>query len=343
MAEKVLARASERDRVDPGDVVVAKVDVAMSHDNAALIANTFRKIPVRTLWDASRVVQVLDHRSPAPDVDTASKHKAVREFVKEHSIRNFYDVGEGICHQVLVENAHVKPGDHVVGTDSHTCTYGAIGAYAYGVGATEMAAVWASGELWLRVPGTLRVEVRGRLAPGVFAKDAALRLVGDVKADGAAGLCVEYAGAAVEAMSVSERMTLCNLGVEMDADAAMVPTDATTTAYLAGRGLPDAPSLRPDPGARVEREVIVDLDRLEPQVACPHRVDNVKPVGDVVGTPVHQAFLGSCVNGRLDDLREAARVLRGRKVHPDCRLIVTPASREVLLGAMRDRTMETLV
>lgn len=342
MAEKVLARTSGKDRVAPGDVVVAKVDLAMSHDNAALIANTFRRLPVKTVWDTSRMVQVLDHRSPAPDVDTATKHQAVRAFVKEQKVGAFYDVGEGICHQVLFEKGHVRPGAHIVGTDSHTCIYGALGAFAYGVGATEMAAVWASGELWAKVPETMRVRLDGKMAPGVFAKDVTLRVVGDVGADGAAGASVEFSGSAVDAMSIESRMTLCNMGVEMDAVASMCATDAKALAWLAERGV-DAPAFGPDAGSRAAEERALDVSRLEPQVACPHRVDNVHPVSAVVGKTVHQAFLGSCVNGRLEDFREAARVLKGRKVHPDTRFIVTPASRDVMLAAMKDGTLATLV
>lgn len=346
MSEKVLARvggAAPGD-VRPGDVVTAKVDLVMSHDNAALIANTFRQIPVQGVFDRQRMVVVLDHRTPAPDIETATKQQLVRAFVREQRIGDFYDMNEGICHQVLPEKGHVLPGMHIVGTDSHTCTYGALGAFAYGVGATEMAAVWAAGELWLRVPETMRATVTGRLAPGVFAKDVTLEIIRDVTADGANYMAVEYYGDTIERFSIPERQTLCNMGIEMGAKVAMVPPDATTFEYLAARQKTEFPHLvRSDEGARFADERTYDVTDLEPRVACPHSVDNVHPVTSVVGKTIHQAFLGSCTNGRVEDLREAANILRGRRVHPDVRLIVTPASKTQMIAAMNDGTLQALM
>lgn len=346
MSEKILARVGGRQQgeVAPGDVVTAKVDLVMSHDNAALIGNVFAKIPVRNVFDRSRMVMVLDHRSPAPDIETASKQKAVREFVKQQAIPTFYDMKDGICHQVLPEKGHILPGMHVVGTDSHSCTYGAFGAFGYGIGATEMAAVWASGELWVRVPPTMRVTVEGRLPPGVFAKDLTLEIIRDVRADGADYGAVEFHGSTIEGLSIPERQTMCNMGIEMGAQVAMVPPDATTLEYLAQRGKTDLPHLvRSDEGARYWQERTFDASKLEPRVACPHSVDNVHPVTSVAGRTIHQAFLGSCTNGRVEDLREAAKILKGRQVHPDVRLIVTPASRDGMLAAMNDGTLQALV
>lgn len=343
MSEKVLARVGGR-QAGPGDVVTAKVDLVMSHDNAALIGNIFRQVPVQGVFDKGRMVMVLDHRSPAPDIETATKQKMVRDFVKEQGIPTFYDMKEGICHQVLPEKGHVLPGMHVVGTDSHTCTYGALGAFGYGVGATEMAAVWATGELWLRVPETMRVTLDGKLPPGVFAKDVTLEVVRDVTADGANYMAVEYDGSWIDQSAVPERQTLCNMGIEMGAKVAMVPPDATTLAYLAARDRHAYPHLvHSDAGARYAEHRTFDVSRLEPRVACPHSVDNVHPVASVAGKTIHQAFLGSCTNGRVEDLREAARILRGRQVHPDVRLIVTPASRTQMLAAMEDGTLAALV
>lgn len=345
MSEKILQRVGQRAAPpEVGDVVTAKVDLVMSHDNAALIGSVFRQVPVRGVFDAGRMVMVLDHRSPAPDIDTATKHKMVRDFVKEQGIGTFYDMKEGICHQVLPEKGHVQPGMHIVGTDSHTCTYGALGAFAYGVGATEMAAVWAEGELWLRVPGTMRVRIDGRLPPGVFAKDVTLEVVRDVTADGANYKAVEYEGSWIDATTIPERQTLCNMGIEMGAKVAIVPPDATTLAYLAARGKTEHPHLvRSDPGARFAETRAFDVSSLEPRVACPHSVDNVHPVTSVLGKTIHQAFLGSCANGRVEDMREAARILRGRQVHPDVRMIVTPASRTQMLDAMNDGTLQALI
>jgi homoaconitate hydratase family protein len=344
MSEKILARASGATRVAVGEVVTAKVDLVMSHDNAALIGTIFKGIPVRTVHDASRMVVTLDHRSPAPDIETATKAKLVREFVKVQGIKDFYDMKEGICHQVLPEKGHVLPGMHIVGTDSHSCTYGALGAYGYGIGATEMAAVWASGELWLKVPETMKIDVEGRLPLGVYAKDVTLDIIRDVRADGANYAAVEFYGSTIEAFQIPERQTLCNMGIEMGAQVAMVPPVATTRAYLAQRGKTDHPhAATSDPGARYWDERHFDASRLVPQVACPHSVDNVHPVTSVVGKTVDQAFLGSCTNGRVEDLREAARVLQGRQVHPDVRLIVTPASKDQMLAAMEDGTLAALM
>lgn len=346
ISEKVLARTSGQaaGQVRAGDVVTAKVDLVMSHDNAALIGNVFRGIPVKTVFSREKMVMVLDHRSPAPDIETASKQKLVREFVKAQEIPTFYDMREGICHQVLPEKGHVLPGMHIVGTDSHSCTYGALGAFGYGIGATEMAAVWASGDLWVKVPETMRIEVEGTLPPGVFAKDVTLDIIRDVRADGADYGAVEFYGSTIDAFSIPERQTLCNMGIEMGAQVAMVPPDATTLAYLAARGRTELPHLvRTDAGARFRETRTFDASRLEPRIACPHSVDNVHPVTSVTGRTIHQAFLGSCTNGRVEDMREAARILEGRQVHPDVRLIVTPASRTQMLDAMADGTLETLI
>ncbi len=349
ISEKILARAADRRPGDasPGDVVTAKVDLVMSHDNAALIRTIFQGIPGGAVFDRSRIVVTLDHRSPAPDIETASKQKSVREFVRAQGISSFYDVREGICHQVLPEKGHVLPGMHVVGTDSHSCTYGAFGAFGYGVGATEMAAVWATGEIWVRVPETMRVVARGRLRDGVFAKDLSLRVVGDVGADGANDMTVQFEGPLVESFSVAERMTLCNMGVEMGAVAAVVPPDATTARFLAERAGANAiarwPPVLPDSGARYAETYEFDVCELDPQIACPHRVDNVRSVSSVAGLTIDQAFLGSCTNGRIEDFREAARILRGRAVHPDVRLIVTPASKETMIAAANEGVLQALM
>ncbi len=348
LSEKILARAGGKrpGEVRAGDVVTAKVDLVMSHDNAALIKRVFTSIGKPRVFDSSRMVQVLDHRSPAPDRDTAEKHQTVRAFVKEQGIADFYDVGAGICHQVLTEGGHVRPGQHVVGTDSHTGTYGALGAFAYGIGATEMATVWASGALWLRIPETMRATFTGRAAPGVFAKDAILRMVGDLGADGGADHAIEFHGEYVDNLGIGERMTFCNMTVEMDSVAGIVPADARAIEYVRSRITDPAipiEAVHGDAGSRVDREYALDVDALEPQVACPHRVDNVHGIDVVKGKAIQQAFLGSCVNGRLEDLQEAARVVKGKKVHPEVRFIVTPASREVMLESMRDGSFQTLV
>ncbi|MGE5486539.1 MAG: 3-isopropylmalate dehydratase large subunit [bacterium] len=346
--EKILARASGRESVSPDEIVVAEIDVALSHENADLVRKSFQEIGVRRVWDPERIVIILDHRVPAESEKTAATHKAIREFVAAQGIRNFYDVGRGgICHQVLAERGHIGPGMVVVGTDSHTTTAGAFGAFATGIGATEMAGVWTEGRLWFKVPSTFRIEISGEFAPFVSAKDLILHIIGKLGADGADYRAVEFDGPAVRAMSVASRMVLANLSMEMGAKVAFTPVDDTLAAWLhdAGRDITPGPEYEPDPGARYERVLSINLaeDVPEPQIACPHSVDNVRPVSQVAGTKVNQAVLGSCTNGRLEDLEAAARVLAGRTVHPRTRLIVIPASQRIYLEAIRLGYLQTLI
>ena len=330
LAEKILARASGRETVAPDQVVVARVDLAMSHENADLVRKSFNEIGVARVWDPERIVIILDHRVPAESEKTATTHKAIREFVREQGIRNFYDVGRGgICHQVLAENGYVKPGMVVVGTDSHTTTHGAFGAFAAGIGATEMAGVWTEGELWFKTPSTIRIEVEGEFAPWVSAKDLILYIIGQLGADGADYRAVEFDGSAIRRMSVASRMVLANLSMEMGAKVAFTPVEETG----------------PDADARYERVMRIDVGREvpAPQIACPHAVDNVKPLSALGEIPVEQAVLGSCTNGRLEDFELAARILSGRRVHERTRLIVIPASQRIYLEAMRLGYIQTLV
>jgi homoaconitate hydratase family protein len=330
LAEKILARASGRAAVAPDQVVVARVDLAMSHENADLVRKSFKEIGVARVWDPDRIVIILDHRVPAESEKTATTHKAIREFVREQGIRNFYDVGRGgICHQVLTENHHVRAGMVVVGTDSHTTTHGAYGAFAAGIGATEMAGVWTEGELWFKVPATLRIEVEGAFAPWVSAKDLILYLIGKLGADGADYRAVEFDGPTIRGLTKASCMVLANLSMEMGAKAAFTPVE----------------EIAPDADARYERVLRVDVARevAEPQIACPHTVDNVKPLSALGEVPVEQAVLGSCTNGRLEDLEIAAKILGGRRVHERTRLIVIPASQTIYLNAMRLGHIQTMV
>jgi len=342
IAEKILANASGRD-VAVGDIVMAKVDRAMSHDNAGLVSKTFGRIGVPHVWDPERIVIPIDHRAPANSIKTAEGHKLIRTFVKEQGITNFYDIKEGICHQIMPEKGHVAPGELIVGTDSHTTTYGAYGAFSTGIGATEMACVWATGELWLRVPNTFKIIVTGEFPPGVFAKDLILHIIGDLRADGADYRAIEYHGPTIEALSVSERMTICNMSMEMGAKAAIVPPDGKVEEELEGRMERLYTPVLSDEDAVYERTIDYDVSDMEPKVACPHAVDNVKNVGQVAGTRIDQAVVGSCTNGRLDDLRITADILWGQKVHRDTRLIVIPASRAVFLEAMNEGLIQTIV
>ncbi len=343
--QKLLARACGRSAVAVGDVLEPPVNLAMSHENAALVINQLEEIFAGTgreakVWDPDRIAIVFDHRVPAESAKTASNQKKVREFVARQGIRRFHDVrGDvgGICHQVLPENGYVRPGDVVVGTDSHTTTHGALGAFAFGIGATEMAAVWALGRaLNVEVPGTIRVEVNGRLGEGVYAKDLILHVIHRLTAEGANFRVLEFHGAAVRVMPVSGRLVLCNMSVEAGATAGVVPPDRETERYLREHaGVTDPLDMfAPDPDADYDQVLAVDASRLEPQIACPHAVDNVQPIGEVRGRRVHQIVLGSCTNGRLDDLEVAARILKGRRVHDGTRMLVFPASWRVYREAM---------
>jgi len=342
-AEKVLARKSNLDMVVPGQIVTVRPDRLLTHDNTAAIARKFASIGVRRLADPSKSVIVLDHVVPAANETYARAHKEIREFVREQSIQAFYDVGEGICHQVLPEKGHAWPGALIVGSDSHTPTYGAFGALAAGIGRTEAAAVMATGEIWLRVPHSYRILVNGRLPRRVSAKDVILHIIGDLGADGADYRSVEFAGEAVQTMSVASRMVLCNMAAEMGAKNGLVLPDETTRKWLQGRVDAAYEEVHPDPDAVYERVIEYDVSTLVPQVAKPHRVDNVEDVTEVAGTRIDQALIGTCTNGRLEDLEAAAAVLRGRQIAPTVRLLVLPASREVLLAALQAGVITDLV
>lgn len=343
LVQKILARKAGKESVQIGEIVVVEPDMVMSHDNAALVIRQFQEIGVPSVWNPDKIVIPLDHRTPAESLKTANAHKTIREFVKQQGVRRFYDIGEGICHQIMLEKGHVSPGQLILGTDSHTTSYGCVCALSAGIGATEMAAVWATGKTWLRVPETIRIRVDGRLPGNVYAKDLILSLIGRLGSDGADYRSVEFSGGTVDAMSVSERFTLCNLSMEMGAKCAFVPCDRTTAAFLgsAAGTVPDAPS--PDPDADVRSGFTVRAEELVPQIACPHRVDNVKPVADMAGRRIHQAFLGSCTNGRLDDFRIAADRMAGQRIHPDVRCIAIPASRDILRKMASGGVLETLL
>jgi 3-isopropylmalate/(R)-2-methylmalate dehydratase large subunit len=344
IAQKVLSRAAGETNVDVGQIVSARVDRAMSHENAKLVSKVFRELGVKEVWDPDRIVLLFDHRIPANNIKTATAHMDVRQFVGEMDLPNFLEEREGICHQVMVEMGFVAPGDLVVGTDSHTTTYGALGAFSTGIGATEMAGVWATGELWLRVPETMRVEVHGAFRKRVGAKDLVLKFIGDVGADGADYASVEWAGAAVESMEVPGRMTICNMSMEAGAKAGIVAPDDRTVDYLRGRVDPPYDNMvYPDTDCAYASEHHYSASEIEPMVAAPHTVDNVKTVKEVEGLEINQAVLGSCTNGRVADLQAAAEVLRSEQVAKGVRLLVIPASRRELLAAMKLGLIEQFV
>jgi homoaconitate hydratase family protein len=342
LTEKVLGRKAGKD-VQAGEVITVSPDYVLSHDNSAAIIQEFRKLGVKKVRAPEKIVIVLDHIVPAADEKYAQNHKSIREFVAEQGIPNFFDINAGICHQVLPEQGFAVPGAVIVGSDSHTPSYGALGAFAAGIGRTETACTWATDEIWLRVPETMRIDLSGRLRPGVFAKDLSLKLIGDHGAEMANYKAVEFAGPAAAAFSVGSRLTLANMSAEMGAKNGYFAPDDKVLKWLEGRARGPFAVVSSDPDARYESVLAYDLSALEPQVACPHAVDNVKPVAAVAGKPVNQVLIGTCTNGRLEDLEAAAAILKGRKVHSSVRVLVIPASWEVYREALGSGALAALV
>ncbi len=342
IAEKILGHHAGGKTVRAGDVIVADVDFAMVHDaradNALKMIGTLAAGP---LPHAARMALVLDHYSPPPHPEAANTHRAMRAFAEANGAV-LYDVGDGICHQVLPEGGHFTCGDLVVGTDTHTTTYGAFNAFGCGAEGTDLAAVMMTGKLWFRVPETIRVELSGRLQPGVWAKDITLTMLGRLGAEGANYRAIEYRGTAVAAMDIDDRMTLANHAAELGAKAALLEADAKTLAWLKSHGARAPQPVSADPDAHYCEHIEIDGSRLTPQVARRHRLDDVVSVTEVDKQKIHFALIGTCTNGRLDDLRQAAAILKGKRIAKGVRMIVTPASRQVWLAAAREGIVEAL-
>ncbi len=342
MAEKVLARASGRKSVSAGEFVTATADRVMAHEAFTLCGLQLLKLGVERLADPDKVIVILDHYFPAPTEQMARGHAVARQLVERFGVRNFLGT-EGICHQVLVEQGHIHPGQLVFGTDSHSTTYGAVGAAGTGLGLTEVSYVLATGEIWLRVPPTIRFVFDGEAPPGIMSKDVVLQVAGSFGTEVAQYRSIEYAGPAASRMSVASRLTMANMGIELGAKFAFFEADEITCAYLRERTEEPISPFGPDAGAQYEAVHEIDISRLEPQIACPHNPGNTKPVSEIEEVRVDQAFLGSCTNARVEDLAVAAEILKGRKVHTGTRLLVTPASSQVLLDATRAGYTQTLL
>ena len=343
IAEKILAAKSGKSAVSPGEIVDAYPDLVMSHTATWRSASVMQRVGATKLYDPDRLAIVLDHISPAKTEKYAADQQTSRNFARQHGVAKFYDIDSGIAHLVLMEAGHVKPGDLIVGTDSHCTIYGSLGALGTGIGYTEVASVWITGKLWMKVPSSVRIVVDGSFAAGVYAKDLMLHLIGSLGADGCGYQAVEFYGGAVPSLSVSDRMTITNLAMEMGVKCAFVPPDENTAEYLRERLKDEYHPVYADADASYERQIAVRLGDLEPMVACPHEVQNTKPIGVVEGTHIDQAFLGSCANAKYEDLVVAAKILKGRKIHPGVRLIVTPGSKQILLEAMNSGVLQTLI
>ena len=342
IAEKIFSSHCGRE-VQAGELVVAEVDFMMGQDGTSPLAiGAFRELGGEHVLDPSRVALVIDHSAPSPLEGVSNLHDMMRSFAAEQGVKIF-DIGCGVCHCLLPEQGLVAPGDIVIGADSHTTTYGAINVFSTGVGSTDLAAAMLTGKLWFKVPATLRLELRGELPVGVYSKDVALYLAGKITADGATYLAVEYGGEVIGSLSVEARFTISNMAVEMGAKAGLMEADEKTVEWVSERlSRPFAPAA-PDRDATYEGMMEFDLTGLTPQVAEPHRVDNVRPVEELEGTPIQEAVIGTCTNGRLEDLEVAARILSGRGTSPDVRLIVAPASRKVLMEGIEKGIVQRLI
>ena len=334
ICQKILAEHAGLRSVEPGEIVKAKIDIAMAPDLTAILAyNAMKEMGVDKVWDKSKVIFLNDHIAPATNIQNATLQKQCREISRNEDFTFFYDVNVGVCHQVLPEKGHVWPGMVLVGADSHTCTHGAFGAFATGIGSTDMGAALATGKLWFKVPETIRVEVEGKLNQRVAPKDVILKTAKEIGADGATYMALEFGGETIRSMSMAGRMTLCNMAIEMGGKTGIVEPDRVTDVFLKDRVRTKYKIVKSDPDAEYIKILNIDASALEPQVACPHAVDNVKSVTEVAGTKVDQVFIGSCTNGRLEDLDEAAKILKGKRINRDVRLLVTPSSFEVYADA----------
>ncbi len=345
LTEKILARHAGKEKVEPGELILARVDLALGNDVTSPIAiRALRDLRIAEVFDRERIALVPDHFAPNKDIKSAEQTKMMREFAREYGIVNYFEVGRmGIEHVLLPDEGLVVPGDLVIGADSHTCTYGALCAFSTGVGSTDLAAAMISGEVWLKVPPTLRIVLRGRPGKWVEGKDIILHIIGTIGVDGALYQSMEYAGDGLAYLPMAWRFTISNMAIEAGAKNGIFPFDGITKAYAEGRGKRKPLIVTADPDARYASEMTVELGKLEPQVAFPHLPENAKPLSQVGNVPIDQVVVGSCTNGRIEDLRSAAAVLRGRKVHESVRMLVFPATQEIYLQAMREGLMEVFV
>ncbi len=345
LTEKILARHAGKEKVEPGELILARVDLALGNDVTSPIAiKALRDLKVSEVFDRERVALVPDHFAPNKDIKSAEQMKMMREFAREYGIVNYFEVGRmGIEHVLLPDEGLVVPGDLVVGADSHTCTYGALCAFSTGVGSTDLAAAMISGEVWLKVPASLRIVLTGRPGKWVEGKDVILHIIGTIGVDGALYQAMEYAGDGLAYLPMAWRFTISNMAIEAGAKNGIFPFDGITKAYAEGRGKREPLVATADRDARYASEMTVDLAGLEPQVAFPHLPENARPLSKVGNVPIDQVVVGSCTNGRIEDLRSAAAVLRGRKVHGSVRMLVFPATQEIYLQAMREGLMEIFV
>ena len=344
--EKILARNSGKPFVRTGEIVNAKIDFAEINDLYLQTIYSFREIGGKKVWDKDRAAFVFDHYAPCPTVKTAQNHLEMRQFRNENNLTYHFDTNSGVCHQVMVEAGLIYPGMIIVATDSHTTTHGAFGALGTGCGATDMACILKTGELWLRVPEIIEIRLEGQLVPGVFPKDVILYVLGQIRADGAVYKCVDFTGSFVDSLNVAERMTVCNMAVEMGAKTAYMQPNQTVLDYVASRAVRPFEVQTTDLDFQYTQRYVFDVSTIEPQLACPSSVENVHPLREVVAqeaVKINQGYLGSCTNGREEDIAIAAKILSGKKLAPGVRLMVVPASRDVMRTCIDKGYIQTLV
>jgi len=342
ISEKILSAHSGKD-ARAGDIVVADIDFMMGQDGTSAIAiDSFNNMSGKKVFDGSKIAICIDHSAPSPNIGVSTVHKKIREFVQNKGIL-LYDIGCGVCHQLVPEEGHVVPGDLVIGADSHTCTYGAVNAFATGIGSTDLAAAMISGKLWFKVPETVKYEIKGKLPKGVFSKDVILYITQKIRASGATYKAIEFVGDTLDSLSMDARFTISNMAIEMGAKVGLMLADRITIDWVSGHTKKPFSPVKPDKGAKYAEAREFDVSKISPQVSKPHTVDNVSAIEEVLGTKIHECFIGTCTNGRLEDLKIAAEILKGKKVHPDCRLIVAPASKKVLQHAIKEGIISAFI
>jgi len=345
ITEKILAQHAHLEHVSPGDLIEVEVDMALANDiTAPLAIKVFKEIGIQSVYDPQKIALIPDHFVPNKDIESAEQAKVMREFATHHDIKHYYEVGQsGIEHVILPEKGLVIPGDLVIGADSHTCTYGALGAFSAGVGSTDLGVIMATGKTWLKVPPTIKLDYEGDLLPWVGGKDLILSTLGTLGVDGANYHALEFSGTVIKRLSMAQRFTMTNMAVEAGAKNGIIEPDEITLAFVAERSHRRPFVCTSDPGADYERVIKIEVDNIEPQIAFPHSPANVRPLSQVGNITLDQVFIGSCTNGRLEDLREASRILKGRTVATGIRLIVIPGSQVIYREAIQEGIMETLI
>lgn len=342
LTEKILAKHAGKRNVSPGEIVEVDVDKVFVHDIfAASVIVEFQRHN-QTVWDPDKIVFIVDHELPAVSPNAGAKYQEMVAFSKQQAITQFY-YGEGICHHIMPEQGHVKPGQIIIGTDSHTVTYGALDTFSTGIGSKEMADIWATGKIWLKVPGTIKFILDGKLKKGVYSKDLILYILGMMKADGCVYSAVEFSGNTIHDLSMDARFTMTNMVVEMGAKNGIIPFDNVTRSFLNEKNIRDYEIVENDPDAAYVQVHHINASAITPQMVTDKSIDDVIEVDSVEGKPIHQGFIGSCTNGRIEDLRVAAGILKGNKVAPYIKFIVTPASRSVYMQAVKEGLMETFI